>query len=70
MEFSEATDARGLGKSVLPNCARFYLCAKPRKKHKTVIVPDSYIEDATPLVAQRLQMAGVRLAMVLNQAFK
>jgi hypothetical protein len=39
-------------------------------KQTPIILPDSYIEDATPLVTQRLQMAGVRLAMVLNQAFK
>jgi nuclease S1 len=39
-------------------------------KQTPIILPDSYVEDATPLIAERLQMAGVRLASVLNQALK
>ena len=35
-----------------------------------IILPTSVINEAKPIVAQRLQMAGVRLAWLLDQALK
>jgi hypothetical protein len=37
---------------------------------KPVVLPPSIIDEVKPIVAQRLKMAGVRLAWLLNQAFK
>ena len=37
---------------------------------KPIVLPTSIIEEVKPIVAQRLKMAGVRLAWLLNQAFK
>ncbi|MBI4273750.1 MAG: S1/P1 nuclease [Rhizobiales bacterium] len=35
-----------------------------------IVLPVSVIDEVKPIVAQRLKMAGVRLAWLLNQAFK
>jgi hypothetical protein len=35
---------------------------------KTVSVDKEYVSSQAPIVKQRLQQAGVRLAMLLNQA--
>jgi hypothetical protein len=37
---------------------------------KPIILPTSVIDEVKPIVARRLKMAGVRLAWLLNQAFK
>ena len=37
---------------------------------KPVILPTSVLDEVKPIVAQRLKMAGVRLAWLLNQALK
>lgn len=37
---------------------------------KPIVLPASAIDEVKPIVAQRLKMAGVRLAWLLNQAFK
>jgi hypothetical protein len=37
---------------------------------KAIILPTSVINEVKPIVAQRLKMAGVRLAWLLNQALK
>lgn len=53
--------------------AQDFICARSRGKNKKqtpIILPDSYIEDATPIVSERIEKAGVRLAWVLNQAFR
>ena len=39
-------------------------------KDKPVILPTSVLDEAKPIVVQRLKMAGVRLAWLLNQALK
>lgn len=39
-------------------------------KQTPILLPDSYVDDATPIISERLEMAGVRLAWVINQAFK
>ena len=36
---------------------------------KPIVLPTSVIDEVTPVVAQRLKMAGVRLAWLLNEAF-
>jgi hypothetical protein len=38
-------------------------------KQTPIILPDSYVEDATPIISERIARAGVRLAAVLNRAF-
>lgn len=35
-------------------------------KDTPILLPDAYVDQATPLIAQRLQMAGVRLAWLVN----
>jgi hypothetical protein len=42
----------------------------PNTKATPIILPPSYIDEATPMVSERLQRAGVRLAFILNRAFK
>ena len=37
---------------------------------KPVVLPISVLDEVKPIVAQRLKMAGVRLAWLLNQALK
>jgi hypothetical protein len=37
---------------------------------KPVVLPISVLEEVRPIIAQRLKMAGVRLAWLLNQALK
>ena len=39
-------------------------------KEAPTVLPTSAINDATPIVARRLRMAGVRLAWLLNEAFR
>ena len=39
-------------------------------KTMPIMLPPSTLDEAKSIVAQRLQMAGVRLAWLLNQAFK
>jgi hypothetical protein len=34
-----------------------------------VVVNDPYLERATPVAARQLQLAGIRLARLLNDAF-
>jgi len=37
---------------------------------RPVVLPTTVLDEVKPIVAQRLKMAGVRLAWLLNQAFK
>jgi hypothetical protein len=39
-------------------------------EEKPIILPASVIDEVKPIVAQRLKMAGVRLAWLLNQALR
>jgi nuclease S1 len=51
--------------------ARDFIYARSRgvnTKQTPIILPPSYADDATPIVTERIAMAGVRLAFVINQA--
>ena len=53
--------------------AHDFIYARSRGKNTKdtpILLPASYIDDATPFVTQRLQMAGVRLAWLLNGVLK
>lgn len=42
----------------------------PGEPRRTVQIDDAYVESATPIIRQRLKQAGVRLAHLLDEAFR
>lgn len=53
--------------------ARDFIYERSRGKNKRenpILLPDSYFDDALPIVRSRIALAAVRLAMVLNKSFQ
>src|SRR5262249_26852047 len=53
--------------------AHAFIYARSRGKNTKstpIFLPDSYFDDATPYVSQRIEMASVRLAWILNQGLR